>query len=181
MRCRLSEAFYGTEGFYIREGDREIELRGKGNGDDVEDLDINSRPVRDIGGGGGPSVRVEKRVTGRYAKSLTGCDNILQSGSSVKEWISASTLAIGLLRSISLQEVSHRSSAWRRLGRDMPGLSGSKTPERAVRKIYLVSCELTMTLFSLRQVHWHAWMSRGRSLEITSMRSSLEREKRCGE
>src|ERR1700679_1905538 len=76
-------------------------------------------------------------------------------------WTSASMLAIGLLRSISLQAVSHRSSASRRSDRDMPGSSGSKIPERAVRRIYWISSELTMTLFSLRQAHWHAWMSRG--------------------
>ena len=49
MLYGLSKAPYETEDFYTRESDREIKLRGKGNGDDVEDLDINGRPVRDIG------------------------------------------------------------------------------------------------------------------------------------
>jgi hypothetical protein len=114
------------------------------------------------------------RITTKYRPKENSTGGPLLAGTG------ASMLAFGSRRSNSIHAVSHRSRALRRSGRDRPGSSGSKTPVRAVRDTYWSCCELTMSSFSWRHVHRHAWISEGERLENISMRSSLESEKRGG-
>lgn len=65
---------------YARDGDGEIELRGKGKDEDVWGIDFDGRPAFGIGVRGGPSVHVEKGVAGRYAVSLADDDEIATKG-----------------------------------------------------------------------------------------------------
>ena len=70
----------GRERSYARDGYGKIELRGKGEHEDVWGIDFDGRPACGIGVRGGPSVHVEKRVAGRYTISLANDDEIATKG-----------------------------------------------------------------------------------------------------
>ena len=70
---------------HARDGDGEIELRGKGKHEDIWGIHFDGGPLRGIGVRGRPGMHVEKRVAGGYAGSLADHDEISTKGE-LEEW-----------------------------------------------------------------------------------------------
>ena len=66
--------------WHALDGDKEIELRGKGKHEDICSINLDGIPAHGIGVRRGPGMHVKKGVTGRYAIALTDHNEILSKG-----------------------------------------------------------------------------------------------------